>query len=120
LDGYPLAKQGKAGVAIGAATMASVIGGLAGVVLLMVAAPPVAKFAIRLGPPELFILIVLGLALIGTTIRGNAIKRLIAAGIGVLLGTVGMDPIYGVPRFTLDTLALQDGLSFAVLTVGLF
>jgi putative tricarboxylic transport membrane protein len=120
LDGYPLARKGKAGVAIGAATIASLIGGICGVVLLIAAAPPVANLAIKMGAPEFFLLLVFGLALIGTTIKGNTIKGLTAAAIGVLLGTVGMDPVYGAQRFTFGTFALQDGISFAVLTVGLF
>lgn len=120
LDGYPLAQQGKAGQAIGAATAASFVGGILGVALLIAAAAPVGAIAIRLGAPEFFLLLLIGLLTIGVMIRSDPLKGLLSAAIGVMLSQVGFSPTLGVPRYTFGTLILQDGISFAVLTVGLF
>lgn len=120
LDGYPLARQGKAGLAIGAASFVSMLGGLAGVCLLIWAAPPLARLALGFGPPEFFLLGGLGLLTIAAVIQADFHKGLLSAGLGILLSTIGFSPILGIPRFTLGTVSLQDGISFVALTVGLF
>lgn len=120
LDGFPLTRQGKAGVAIGAATLVSLLSAMAGVLMLSLVAPPIARFAVRFGPPEFFLLAMFGLLIISVAIRGNVVKGLLSAALGMLLSMVGFSPILGVPRYTFGISALEDGISFVVLTIGLF
>lgn len=120
LDGFPLTRQGKAGLAIGAATFVSLLSAIAGVLMLSLAAPPLARFAVRFGPPEYFLLATLGLLVISEAIQGSVVKGLISAALGILLGMVGYSPIMGVPRYTFGIADLEDGISIVVLTIGLF
>ena len=95
LDGYPMAQRGEAGKALGWATVASVIGGLASAVVLIFAAPQLAAFALNFGPIETFALILLGLTCIVSVSEGSLIKGLMAGFMGLFLSTVGGDPITG-------------------------
>ncbi|MBI2874402.1 MAG: tripartite tricarboxylate transporter permease, partial [Firmicutes bacterium] len=119
-DGYPMARKGQAGVAIGAATAVSTFGNLAGIAVLMVAAPPLARVALKFGPPEYFSLAVLGLTVIAVAARESVLKGLVSAGLGLFLSFVGMSLALGYPRFTYGISYLDDGLPFVSLTVGIF
>jgi putative tricarboxylic transport membrane protein len=100
LDGFPMAQRGEAGRALGMATVASTIGGIFSVVVLMFTAPALARLAYQFTPPEYFALAVFGLSMLASISAGAAIKNIIAGVFGVLLATVGMDMMTGVERFT--------------------
>jgi putative tricarboxylic transport membrane protein len=120
IDGYQMAKKGRAGVALGMAAIGSFIAGTIGVVGLTFVAPPLSAFALKFGPPEYFSLTILGLML-ATYLSGKSIlKGLIMAILGLLLATVGMDPITGNTRYTFGLLILEDGFDFLTLGMGLF
>ncbi|TWI58137.1 tripartite tricarboxylate transporter permease [Halalkalibacter nanhaiisediminis] len=119
-DGYPLTQQGKAGYAIGITTIFSFIGGLIGLIFLIIAAPLVSDIAISFSPRDYFLLAVIGLFLVGSLSEGSLSKAIFAAGFGVIVGLVGMDPMNGAGRFTFDSLALMSGINFITALLGLF
>jgi putative tricarboxylic transport membrane protein len=119
-DGHALAKQGKAGTALGIAAIGSFIGGTVSVIALSVVAPVVASFALDFGPPEYAALALLGILLVATISSGNRLKAVIAASVGLLLATVGRDGFTAAERFTFDNLSLADGLDFVPIAMGLF
>ncbi|WP_336713710.1 tripartite tricarboxylate transporter permease [Arthrobacter sp. USHLN218] len=119
-DGYQLAKQGKAGTALGIAAIGSFIGGTIGIVGLTFLAPIVAGFALDFGPPEYAALALLGILLVATISNGSKTKALIAAALGLLLATVGRDVFTGAERFTFGNLDLADGIDFVPVAMGLF
>lgn len=119
-DGYPMTKQGRAGEAIGWATMGSVIGGLFSAIVLLIAAPQLASMALRFGPIETFALICMALTCIAGVSRGSMVKGLLAGCIGLLLATVGSDAMTGAVRFDFDIFELSAGLSLVPVLVGLF
>jgi putative tricarboxylic transport membrane protein len=120
LDGYQMALKGRAGAALGMAAIGSFIAGTVSVVLLMVAAPPLAEIAITFGPPEYFALMVLGLTTLASLTGGSMVKGLLMAVVGLTLGTIGIDLMIGAPRFTFENVNLLDGLDFLPVAVGLF
>jgi putative tricarboxylic transport membrane protein len=120
LDGYPMAQKGEAGRAIGMATVASALGSLFGILCLIVIAPLLAKFALSFGPPEFFMLCVFGLSSIAAVATKDLTKGLISCIIGLLLGEVGMDPVFSVQRFTFGEINLLSGIPFGSLIIGLF
>ncbi|NIA69737.1 hypothetical protein HBA54_14130 [Pelagibius litoralis] len=120
LDGTPMARAGRAGEALGWATIASVIGGLSSAVLLLMAAPQLAAFALRFGPIETFALICLGLTCIVTVSKGSVIKGLVAGALGIFLSSVGGDPITGEVRFTFDQYQLIAGFNLLAVVIGIF
>lgn len=117
-DGYPMAKKGMAGKALAVACIASVFAGLIGVLMLTFVAPPVAKFALRFSAPEYFAVAFFGLAVISSLAEGSVLKAFISGMIGLLLATVGMDPITGAARFTFGEATLLGGVSFLAVMVG--
>jgi putative tricarboxylic transport membrane protein len=120
IDGYQMAKKGRAGAALGMAAIGSFIAGTIGVIGLTFVAPPLSAFALKFGPPEYFSLTILGLML-ATYLSGKSIlKGLIMAILGLLLATVGMDPVTGNTRYTFGLLILEDGFDFLTLGMGLF
>ena len=120
LDGYQMAKKGRAGAALGMAAIGSFIAGTIGVIGLTFVAPPLSAFALKFGPPEYFSLTILGLIL-ATYLSGKSILRgMIMAVLGLLLATVGMDPVTGNTRYTFGLLILEDGFDFLTLGMGLF
>jgi putative tricarboxylic transport membrane protein len=119
-DGNALARQGKAGTALGIAAIGSFVGGTLSVVALTLVAPLVAGFAVGFGPPEYTALALLGILLVATISSGSRLKALIAATVGLLLATVGRDGFTGAERFTFDNLSLADGLDFVPIAMGLF
>jgi putative tricarboxylic transport membrane protein len=120
LDGHALARQGRAGAALGMAAIASFIAGTLSVVGLMLLARPVATLALAFGPPETFALTFLALTLVTGLVGAAPAKGIAAAAFGMLLGMVGLDPMSSEERFTFGALHLADGLSFVSVSVGLF
>jgi putative tricarboxylic transport membrane protein len=120
LDGYQMALKGRAGAALGMAAIGSFIAGTLGVVALMLAAPPIAHLAVRFGPPEYFALALLGLLTLSGLAGTSVAKALLMAIAGLLVATVGLDPIAGHLRFTFNVLELSDGIDFLPVAVGLF
>jgi putative tricarboxylic transport membrane protein len=119
-DGFALAKQGKAGTALGIAAIGSFVGATISIVGLTLLAPLVASWALDFGPPEYAALALLGVLLVATIGSGHTVKALIAAAIGLLFATVGRDSFTNASRFTFDSLELADGLDFVVVAMGLF
>ena len=119
IDGYQMALQGKAGVALGIAAIGSFIAGTISTVGLMLLAPPMARAALAFGPPEYFALVVLGLTALAA-VGGSVLKGLTTGVFGLLISTVGIDQQTGVARFAFDKLWLLDGIGFIVLTVAIF
>jgi putative tricarboxylic transport membrane protein len=120
LDGYQMARQGRAGPALGIAAIGSFIAGTFGVVALMFLAPVLGRAALSFGPAEYFALTFLGLTLVAYLGRGSMNKALLMAILGLLAGTVGMDPISGEQRFTFGSLTLGDGLGLVPVAMGMF
>src|SRR5918996_561271 len=120
LDGYQMARQGRAGVALAISAFASFIAATLSIVGLMLLAPPLAAFALKFGPPENFALLVLGLMMVGYLAGASMVKGLMMACIGLLLGMVGLDPIMGTPRFTYGVVKLSEGFEFILVAMGLF
>ncbi len=120
LDGYPMARRGEAGLALGWATVASVIGGLVSAVVLIFAAPQLAAFALEFGPIETFALILLGMTCIVSVSTGSVVKGLMAGMIGIFLSTVGGDPILGEMRFTFGNWQLFAGFNLLAVVIGVF
>ena len=120
LDGYQMARQGRAGPALGIAALGSFIAGTVGLVGLMFFAPLLGAFALGFGPPEYFAITFLGLTLVSYLSRGSILKALLMAVFGLLLGTIGTDPISGQERFSYGSLTLGDGLGLVPIAMGLF
>jgi putative tricarboxylic transport membrane protein len=120
LDGYQMAKKGRAGPALGIAAFGSFIAGTLGVIGIMLVAPPMAKFALAFGPAEYFSLMLMGIVIIIYMSSGSILKDLLSAMFGLLLGTIGMDSISGTQRLTFGILELTDGIGFIPAVMGLF
>jgi putative tricarboxylic transport membrane protein len=120
LDGYQMARKGRAGPALGIAAFGSFIAGTVSVVLLILLAPTLAKFALRFGPPEYFSLMVLGLSILVYLARGSIINALLMVCFGLLLGTIGLDQMTGSPRFIYKITTLMDGIGLVQVVIGLF
>jgi putative tricarboxylic transport membrane protein len=120
LDGYQMARQGRAGPALGISAIGSFIGGTASILGLMLLAPPLSQFALKFGPAEYFSLMVLGLTILIYLAHGSMTKALLMAGFGVVLGLVGLDSINARPRLTFDRLELIDGVGLVPIVMGLF
>lgn len=119
-DGYQMAKQGRAGPALGIAAFGSFFGGTLAVVGLVLLAPPLASMAVSFGPPEYVALTVLGILLVTYLGTGSVVKSLSMAAAGLLLSTIGQDPITGTARFSFGQVELFDGLDFVAVAMGLF
>ncbi len=120
IDGYHIALKAGAGPALGIAAIGSFIAGTIGIIGLTFVAPPLAEFALKFGPPEYFSLTLLGL-LMATLLGGTSIVRgLIMVVLGLVLGSVGLDPISGAVRFTWGFFMLQEGVDFVTLAMGMF
>ena len=119
-DGFPLAEQGKAGRAIGIATVASFVGGATSVVFLALLAPQVANVALAFQSPEFFALAVFGLTIIAGISGDSVSKGMISGLLGMLLATIGLDPNLGFPRFSFGIDALTAGIEFIAVMIGLF
>jgi putative tricarboxylic transport membrane protein len=120
LDGFEMARKGRAGPALGIAAISSFVAGTIGVVLLMLVAPPVAEFALQFGPPEYFALMALGLSMVVLLAGKSMIKALLAMLVGLWLATVGIDLFTDGERYTFEQIELVDGVHFVVAAIGLF
>ncbi|QIB35385.1 tripartite tricarboxylate transporter permease [Ancylobacter pratisalsi] len=120
IDGYQMARQGRAGAALATAALGSFFAGSVATFLLAVFAPPLSDLALKFGPPEYFALMVLGLVASVALASGSVIKALAMVVLGILLGLSGQDVYTGTPRFTFDILELADGIEFVALAMGVF
>ena len=120
LDGHAMAKQGRAGPALGIAALSSFAAGTFALIALMLVAPALARVAIAFGPPEYFSLMVLGLTVLSFLSQGSMAKSLLMAAVGIVLGLIGIDQITAQPRLTFDRLELLDGLGLVPIVMGLF
>lgn len=120
LDGYPMANQGRAGVALFMTTVGSFIGGSVGILLMILFSPVIVSYALSFGAPEMFSVMLLGLVAASTISEGSPAKSMGIVVVGALLGTVGRDIYTGENRFTFGFLELSDGMSLIALAMGLF
>ncbi len=120
LDGYQMARQGRAGPALGISAFGSFIGGTVSVVGLMLLAPPLATFALKFGFAESFSLMCLGLVIVSFLARGSMPKAMMMAVFGLFLGTIGTDIMIGKPKFTFGITSLMDGVGLIPVVMGLF
>jgi putative tricarboxylic transport membrane protein len=120
IDGHEMAKQGRAGPALGIAALGSFAAGTFAIVALMLVAPALARVAIAFGPPEYFSLMVLGLTILSFLSQGSMAKSLLMATFGIVLGLVGIDQITAQARMTFDRLELLDGIGLVPIVMGLF
>ncbi len=120
LDGYPMARQGRAAIALSMTAVASFIGASIGIVLMMVSSPLLAQYALEFGPAEYFSLMVLGLMAASSVSEGQPIKGVAMVVLGIALGLVGTDLTSAVTRYTFGWVELRDGLSLLAIAMGLF
>ncbi|RBP64951.1 putative tricarboxylic transport membrane protein [Brevibacterium sanguinis] len=120
LDGYPMARQGRGGVAMTVAAVASFIGGTASIIVLTLIAPLISSVAVSFGPPEFAVLTLIGVALVVSVGSGRVSKSVAAAAFGLILATVGRDELSGESRFTFGSLELIDGFDFVIIAMGVF
>ena len=119
-DGHPLARKGLANKGLTASVSASSFGGMVSALVLLLLAPPLARASLAFGPPEYFLLAIFGLTIIAALSPTSIVKGLIAGLLGLLFGTVGIDPITGDMRFTFGAVHLYDGFPLIPLILGLF
>ncbi|MCK4993323.1 MAG: tripartite tricarboxylate transporter permease, partial [Bacteroidales bacterium] len=119
-DGYPLTLQGKAGIGLGISLVSSTVGGIIGTVILILFSIPLARLAVKMHPAEYFALAIFGLTTVASLGGKNWPKAFLAAMLGLLINTVGIDPISGVKRFTFGTYRLFDGFALIPALIGLF
>jgi putative tricarboxylic transport membrane protein len=120
IDGNAMARKGRAGAALCIAAVGSFIAGTFGVIVLTLIAPPLANIALRFGPPEYTALLVLGLIFLAYMSTSSLVRTLLMACFGLLLGTIGIDPLSGHFRFSFDIPELGDGIGIVPVAVGLF
>jgi TctA family transporter len=120
VDGYQMARQGRAGPALAAAAIGSFFAGTVATIFIAVAAPPLTEIALKFGPPEYFSLVVLGLVSSIALAHGSVLKALGMILIGLILGVVGTDIYTGTPRFTMGFIELADGINFVAVAAGVF
>ncbi|MFA7413429.1 MAG: tripartite tricarboxylate transporter permease [Rhizobium sp.] len=120
LDGYPLARQGRAGEALALSGISSFVGGILGSIGLALFAPLLSGLAIGFGPAEYFVLMVFAFATLGSMVGSQPVKTLIGCTLGLMLATVGIDATSGAYRFTFGEPELGDGIEFVILVIGLF
>lgn len=119
-DGYPLTRKGEAGVALGAAVIGSVFGGLFSLLVMMLLLEQVAAVAIRFGPAEIFALVLFGLSTICGLAERSVLRGLVAGVLGLMLMIIGLDELDGVARLTFGTVQMQQGVNLLVAMIGLF
>jgi putative tricarboxylic transport membrane protein len=120
IDGYQMARQGRAGPALAIAAIGSFFAGTVGTLLIALAGPPLAEIALKFGSPEYFSLMLMGLVAAAVLAQGDMVKSLAMVAIGLLLGIVGTDVNTGVQRFSFGVTELSDGIGFIVVAVGVF
>ena len=120
LDGYPMAQRGQAGLALGYATMGSTCGGIFGWILAVTCVPILASLAVKSSNADIALVGVLGLVMVSAFVRGSTLRGLIGVTLGLLIATVGLDPIQATERFTFGSYNLMSGVPFAAALVGFF
>ena len=120
LDGYPLAQKGEAGRALGIATVSSGIGGIISVICLMIAAPLLADIAYKFSPPEYLTLTIFAISMLATVGNSSVLKNLLSGLLGILIATIGVDPLTTVDRFTFGISALYEGIDLVPMMIGIF
>jgi putative tricarboxylic transport membrane protein len=120
LDGYQMARQGRAGRALGMSAMGSFIGATISILLLSMVAPALADFALEFGPAEYTSLVLVGLTMAVYLGGDSPLKGILMTALGLVLAMVGLDPVSGVPRFTFGVIQLRDGIDFVAASMGLF
>ncbi len=120
LDGYQMARRGRAGAALGISAMASFIAGTLGVAILMALAPPLAKLALKFGPAEYTSLLLLALVIVSFIGGGEPLKAMTMGVLGLAIGMIGTDMVSGNPRFTFGVFELQDGVGIVPVAIGVF
>ncbi|MGY1723515.1 tripartite tricarboxylate transporter permease [Blastococcus sp. SYSU DS0533] len=120
LDGYQMARKGRAGPALGIAAIGSFVGGIAGTLALLLVAAPLAVVAAKFGYPEFATMALLGLLFVTALSSGSTAKAFVAAGAGLLLAAVGLDPVSGSPRLTFGSTEMMGGIDFVALAMGVF
>jgi len=120
LDGYPMAKRGEAGAAIGLTLVMSVIGGFVGILALAIAAPALSDFALMFAPRDYLMLAIWGILLVGALSGGSLAKGVFAGAFGVLIGMVGLDPMTAEPRLTFGSVQMTAGISYIAAMIGFF
>src|SRR5215469_5364552 len=120
LDGHQMAKQGRAGAALGIAAIGSFVAGTLGVIVMTFFAPTIATVAIRFGPPENFALMVLGIVCTLFMITGSPVKGALIVALGFLTAAVGIDVVNGRERFTFGSVDLSAGIELLAVVIGLF
>lgn len=119
-DGYPMTKQGKSGEALAISAIASFIGGTIGMIMLILLTGPIAGYALKFGPVEMFALLMFALTATITLSEGSLLKGCVAICTGFMLSSIGIDPQSGVKRFTLGVEDLQEGIDFLVVMIGIY
>jgi putative tricarboxylic transport membrane protein len=120
VDGYQIARRGRAGAALSIAAIGSFLAGIAAVAALVFITPPLSAFALKFSAPEYFLLAALGITASASLGSGSAIKALMAAVLGLMVALVGVDPIVGIPRLTFDIPAMVEGIDFLPVAIGIF
>jgi len=120
LDGYELARKGEAAKALSVSAIASFIGGMVSTIMLITISPILAGFALRFGAPEYFALAVFGLSIIASISGKSPVKGLLSGMFGLLISTVGLDPVTSFPRFTFGQINLYNGFAIIPVLIGLF
>lgn len=120
IEGYPLSKQGKGGLALKVSVIASFIGGTFSVVVLLAIAPILAEFALKFGAPEYFLLALMGLTGVISVASGGVAKGIMSGLIGLIIALIGTDPMTGTLRYTLDSYHLYEGIDFMPALIGMF
>ncbi len=120
IDGYQMAQKGRAGKALAICAIGSFIAGTLGILGLVFLAPPLAEAALAFGPPEYFSLMVFGFIILSNVTGTSLVKSLMMAVVGLIIGTIGIDPVSGDPRFTFGSVLLLGGIEFVAVAIGLF
>ena len=120
IDGYQMARKGKAGPALAICAIGSFIAGTIGIFGLVFLAPPLAEAALAFGPPEYFSLMVFGFIVLSNVTGASLLKSLMMSIVGLIIGTMGIDPVSGDPRFTFGSIPLLGGIEFVAVAIGLF
>jgi putative tricarboxylic transport membrane protein len=119
-DGYPMAMKGKAESALAISAIASFIGGTIAAIFMVALATPVARFALKFGPAEYFLLMVAALSMTASMSKGNQLKGFVSLLIGLMIATIGIDAQSGIKRFTFGILELQTGIDFLIVIIGIY
>lgn len=120
MDGYPMARKGEAARALAAAFTSSAVGGVIGALMLFAAIPVLRPLVLLLGPPEFFMLVMLGVAMVGTLSGSSPLKGIVVGAFGLLISLVGVHLITAIPRFTFESIYLMEGVPLVPISIGLF